>query len=366
MLRSLAPDRCKAPLALWRATEAIGIPASALLRHAHLPTTLHLTGQTISTAQYFALMRSLETLAERPALGLQLIRDSETSVHPPSNLAAFHARDYREGLERLARYKRLFTPETLNLTLEKGGCAVTVDWLHATEPEPAVSIDITFATVMELGRRQTGHPVRPVIVEFARSDPRTPEYEAYFQAPVRFGAERDRLVLDAGDLDRPFLAHNPELLALLTPALSQALETLDAKATIADQVTSALKQLLPNGRPDVSDVARDLAMSERTLQRRILAEGTTYRALLLRARQDMWKRLLADDALQVDEIAFLLGYQDVTSFYRAFRAWEGVTPAVWREQHALGGGNAVVASDRTHRQSDMTSRPEELFEDPQT
>lgn len=77
-------------------------------------------------------------------------------------------------------------------------------------------------------------------------------------------------------------------------------------------------------------------MSERTLQRRILAEGTTYRALLLQARQDMWKRLLADDALQIDEVAFLLGYQDVTSFYRAFRAWEGVTPALWRERHALG------------------------------
>jgi len=336
MLRSLAPDRCKVPLALWRATEAIGIPPSALLRHARLPTTLHLTGQVISTAQYFALMRSLESLSERCGLGLQMLRDSDTAIHPPSNLAAFYARDYREGLERLARYKRLFTPEVLNVVEDDGRCAITVDWLHAAEAEPAVSIDITFATVVELGRRSTGHFIRPLVVEYARKDAEASEYEDYFQGPVRFGAERDRLVLDIDDLDRPFLAHNPELLALLTPALGEALQTLDAEATVSQHVMSALKQMLPNGRPDLAAVAHGLAMSERTLQRRIVAEGATFRELLHQARREMWRKLLNDEALHVDEIAFLLGYQDVTSFYRAFRAVEGVTPAAWRERQALG------------------------------
>jgi AraC-like DNA-binding protein len=332
-MRPAPPDRCRVPLALWRATEAMGLPASSLLRQARLPTTLHLTGQAITTTQYFALMRALESLIDQPALGLHMIRQAETSVHPPSTLAAFYAPDYRGGLERLSRFKRLCTPEILSLQEEAGTCTLTVDWLHGAEPEPAVSIDITFATIVELGRRSSGKAVRPIGVEFARAGPRAPDYEDYFNAPVRFGAARDALILERTDLDLPFMGHNPELLAMLTPTLGQTLQALDAQSTISDHVVMALKLLLPSGRPELPDVARQLGMSERTLQRRILAEGASFRELLLVARRSLWSQLLADEAIQIEEIAYLLGYQDVTSFYRAFRAWEGVTPAQWRTRN---------------------------------
>ncbi|MFN7129406.1 MAG: AraC family transcriptional regulator ligand-binding domain-containing protein [Brevundimonas sp.] len=335
-MRPTPPDRCRIPLAFWRATDAMGLPASSLLRQARLPTTLHLTGQMITTAQYFALMRALEGLAGKPTLGVHMIEQAETSVHPPSTLAAFYAPDYRGGLERLSRFKRLCTPEILSIHEDGETCTLTVDWLHSREPEPAVSIDITFATIVELGRRSSGKPVRPIGVEFARAGPIAPAYEDYFNAPVRFGAERDALMLDRADLDLPFMGHNPELLAMLTPTLGRTLQELDAQSTISDQVVMALKLLLPSGRPELPDVARQLGMSERTLQRRILAEGASFRELLLQARRDLWKQLLADEAIQIDEIAYLLGYQDVTSFYRAFRAWEGVTPAQWRTRNDRG------------------------------
>ncbi|MDO9608819.1 MAG: AraC family transcriptional regulator ligand-binding domain-containing protein [Brevundimonas sp.] len=332
-MRPVPPDRCRVPLAFWRATDAMGLSASSLLRQARLPTTLHLTGQAITTAQYFALMRALENLADQPALGVEMIQQAETSVHPPSTLAAFYAPDYRGGLERLSRFKRLCTPEILSVHEERGTCTLTVDWLHSKEAEPAVSIDITFATIIELGRRSSGKAVRPIGVEFARSGPKAPGYEDYFKAPVRFGAARDALILDRTDLDLPFVGHNPELLAMLTPTLGRTLQELDAQSTISDQVVMALKLLLPSGRPELPDVARQLGMSERTLQRRILTEGASFRELLLQARRDLWKQLLADEAIHIDEIAYLLGYQDVTSFYRAFRAWEGVTPAQWRTRN---------------------------------
>lgn len=328
-------DRCKVPQAFWRAVEQIGIPAAALLRQALLPSTLHLGGQPfVTTAQYFALMRALEELSGDPALGVRMVREVDTAVHPPSSLAAFYARDYRDGLARLARFKRLCTPEQLQISETGGDCSVTMDWPFATGPEPALSVDITFATLVELGRRATGRAIVPRRVEFARPGHVSAAHAEYFGCPVRMEAPRNLLVLDAADLDRPFPGHNPEMLDMLTPALGAALHELDAQNSVADQVKIVLKRSLASGQPSLSDVAKQLGLSERTLQRRITKDGSTFRNILSDARREMGRRLLADPGTDIDEVACLLGYQDTASFYRAFREWEGMPPNRWREIQA--------------------------------
>jgi AraC-like DNA-binding protein len=327
-------DRIKVPAAFWRILEARGIPASALFRQARLPAIAQMPGHMLTTDQYFALLRALETLDPEPGLGITLIRDADTSIHPPPSLCAFYARDLRDGIERLVRYKRLCTPAVW--TMSEGGrqCVIELNWVHATGPEPAISVDVAFATIVELARRATGHAVNPLRVEYRRSGPHDERYRAYFQAHVIFGADADRLILDALDLDQPFPGHNPELIAMMTPVLGAALQELDQQADIACLVVSSLKRSLPSGRPELKHVARDLGMSDRTLQRRITEAGTSFRDLLAEARRDLSQTLLANDAVQIDEIAFLLGYHDSSSFHRAFRDWEGVSPRRWRECNA--------------------------------
>ena len=144
---------------------------------------------------------------------------------------------------------------------------------------------------------------------------------------------RNALILKPADLDRPFPGYNQALLEMLTPALASALGELQARSSIKEQVKVVLKRSLASGRPELSDVARDLGLSERTLQRRITEEGTSFRDLLVEARQELGRQLLSDPSAEIDEVACLLGYQDASSFYRAFRYWEGVTPSRWRELH---------------------------------
>ncbi|CAN7355873.1 AraC family transcriptional regulator ligand-binding domain-containing protein [Agrobacterium tumefaciens] len=325
-------DKCKIPQAFWRAAERFGILPAALLRQARLPAALHLGDQTfVTTSQYFALMQALTDLSGDPALGIRMVQTVDTAVHPPSSLAAFYARDYRDGLTRLARFKRLCTPEQLRLVEADGDCAVHVDWPFAPGVEPAISIDITFATLVELGRRATGQDIKPRRLELTRSGPVTATHAEYFGCPIRTGAARDVLVLDAFDLDRPFPGHNPEMLDMLTPALSAALGEIEAHTSVAEQVKIVLKRSLASGQPSLSDVARQLGMSDRTLQRRITEEGSTFRELLSDARRDLGRYLLADPTTDIEEVACLLGYQDTTSFYRAFREWEGMPPNRWRE-----------------------------------
>lgn len=263
-------DRCKIPRAFWLAVEHVGVRPAALLRQARLPVTLHLNGQgLVSTAQFFALWRALEELTADPGLGIKLVESAETAVYPPSSLAAFHARDYRDGLSRLARFKRLCTPEQLHLSEQGGECSITWERIYATEAEPPIAVDVDFATLVELGRRGTGQRLTPVRVEFQRADPKSNAHRSYFECPVRYGQSRNVLILKSADLDRPFPGHNPELLELLTPALASALGEIQARSSIREQVKIVLKRSLASGRPELCDVAFDLGMSERTLQRRI-------------------------------------------------------------------------------------------------
>jgi AraC-like DNA-binding protein len=278
-------------------------------------------------------MSALDQLVAEPALGLRMVEATDTSGHPPASLAAFYAQDYRDAIARIARFKRLCTPEVLTMVEQGQTATVTVAWPHAHGTEPAITIDIAFATLVELGRRGTGQRIVPRRVELSRPGAPLDGHAAYFGCPINCDAPEDRLVLDRADLDRPFPGHNPELLAMLTPALGAALDELDAHATIVDQVKMVVRRSLPSGRPEIADIARQMGMSERTLQRRITAEGSSYRDLVDGARADMGRSLLADPANGIDEVACLLGYQDTRSFYRAFRVWEGMTPARWREGH---------------------------------
>jgi len=342
-------DRCRVPHAFWIAIERAGLRPSAVLRKARLPATLHLGEQgLVTTAQFFALWRAIEALAADPGLAFRLVEHTETAVHPPSSLAAFHARDYRDALLRLARFKRLCSPEMLGISEQAGECRITVDWIHATDPAPSIAVDVDFASLVELGRRGTGSRLAPLRVELVRPDPKTGVHEAFFGCRIRYAAARNLLVLRRADLDRPFPNYNPELLDILSPALATTLGELQAGSSIRSQVKVVLKRTLASGRPDLSDVARDLGMSDRTLQRRITEEGATFRDLLVEARQELGRQLLADRSTDVDEIACLLGYQDTTSFYRAFRIWEGVTPRRWRELHAPGTGDRAATTVSLH------------------
>lgn len=341
-------DKCKVPRAFWRAVERLGLPASAVLRQARLPATLHLNEQAfVTTAQYFALWRALEELYAKPALGLRLVEVADTAIHPPSTLAAFHARDYRDGIARVVRFKRLCSPEQLNVSHENGECTISSKWLYATEPTPAIAIDVAFAFLVELGRRGTGQHLSPLRVELARPDPMNDVHRAYFGCPIRYSASRDRLILRSADLDRPFPGHNPELLEVLTPALAAALGELQAQSSISEQVKVVLKRSLASGRPELSDIARELGMSERTLQRRITEDGRSFRELLVSARQELGRQLLSAPSADIDEVACLLGYQDASSFYRAFREWEGTTPSRWRELN-FDGSNPAVSDSVLH------------------
>jgi AraC-like DNA-binding protein len=249
----------------------------------------------------------------------------------PALLAALNARTYRESLERLARYKQLCGAQEFQFTRTGDEFWVEVFWPFAgNEQPPALFLDAVFALVIELGRRGTETHLTPKRLELKRPEEPGDGLAGYFGCPVRYRSQRDAVVLRAADLDMPFVAHNEELLRLLAPHLENQLQADQKNRGVGDQVKWVLRRLLSGSCPDVVMVAKELGMSARTLQRRITAEGITFRQLLNETRRELVRQYLVDDSIEIPEVAFLLGYDNANSFYRAFRTWEGQTPAEWR------------------------------------
>ncbi|MNN59171.1 HTH-type transcriptional regulator VirS [compost metagenome] len=96
-----------------------------------------------------------------------------------------------------------------------------------------------------------------------------------------------------------------------------------------------MKRSLSGGRPDMQAVAKELGMSDRTLQRRLTEENTTFKQLLTQTRHEQAREYLADPSLEIKEVAFMIGFEDQNSFYRAFRLWEGDPPSNWRSEHYM-------------------------------
>ena len=96
-------------------------------------------------------------------------------------------------------------------------------------------------------------------------------------------------------------------------------------------------------RPGLEDVARELRLSSRTLQRKLAGDGATFQQLMQEARRELARHYLQHSSLELNETAYLLGYEDAHSFSRAFHDWEGSPPGEWRERHARSPRSRSVA-----------------------
>lgn len=322
------PDRIKVPTAFWLGVDRLKVGRSTVLRVARLPTSAGHNEAPLSTSQFFSLWRALEEL-HGDDVGLHLAHGLEGAVMPPSFMVAYHARDLRDALHRVARFKSLCSPEELTVSREGDAIVIDTAWPYAQGDVPFSLIDATMTSLIGLARSSGDAHFQPLRIELRR--PRSQALLTHYDCPVRWKAEKDRLFLRTSDLDLPFKTYNAELVDLLDAALSATLETTASALTLSEQVQWLLRRSITAGRPEMRSVARELAISERSLQRRLHEEGHTFQSLLSDTRRDLAREYLANSKFDISEIAYMLGYDDQGSFYRAFQKWENHTPSEWRQ-----------------------------------
>jgi AraC-like DNA-binding protein len=182
-----------------------------------------------------------------------------------------------------------------------------------------------------LARIGTREPVRPILFTTQALPDSLTLYEDFLGTPVRRGA-RNQVTFTGADARLPFLTSNDSLWTAFEPDLRARLADLATPATTTQRARAAMLEALPSGLVTVEAIAHKLALSPRTLQRQIKAEGTSYQQILRETRESLARHYLERTALPASEISFLLGFDEPNSFYRAFKTWTGTTPDQARTQ----------------------------------
>jgi len=312
--------------------EELGIPASAVLRRAGLPQSyVDQPRVLVSTEELFALWRAIGEVSTNPAIGLLLGTEAKFERFQPTGLAALSTENFAAAVKQMSRYKQLTCPEEIRQETDDEEWSIQFRWLLANEVEPPVLIECCFAWVLSIARHGTGTRISPLRVEFAQTRAHVKTIERHFGCSVVCGAGRNVIVFRSSDAQRPFVTRNAELLAILAPQFEEELKQQNSHQDFAERVRLAVQQKLTGRRPTIDDIADALHVSSRTLQRRLQDAGSSFQRVLEEARHHLARHYLNNSVLELNEAAYLLGYEDANSFVRAFRIWEGVPPARWRE-----------------------------------
>lgn len=196
-----------------------------------------------------------------------------------------------------------------------------------TIPPSLTTTEMVFLTA--LIRLATRHRVIPREVILPELPAPLERYTDYFGVRPKSG-DTIHVSFTKEDSLRPFLTANEPMWTFFEASLRQRLATLDEAATLRDRVKAVLLEGIPAGQCAIEDVARQLAVSKRTLQRQLSEESSTFKAILNATRQQLALHYLNKPSIKQAEIGFLLGFQDVNSFIRIFKGWQGITPGAYR------------------------------------
>lgn len=313
--------------------EELGVRASAVLRRAGLSQGfVEQPRVLLDTEEFFALWSAVGEVSRNPAVGLQLGTETKTERFHPIGLAALSSENFGAAIGQMARYKQLTCPEEIFQEMDEDEWSIQFRWLLAEGIEPPALVECCFAWVLSIGRHGTGTRLSPLRVEFIQPRPHVKTIERHFGCPVVCGASRNAIIFRASDAQRRFVTRNAELLGMLAPQFERELKQENSDENFVEGVRVAVQQKLTGRRPSIDDVAEALHVSSRTLQRRLQDAGSSFQRVLEEARHHLARHYLNNSALELNEAAYLLGYEDGNSFVRAFRTWEGVPPAQWREQ----------------------------------
>jgi AraC-like DNA-binding protein len=176
-------------------------------------------------------------------------------------------------------------------------------------------------------RMMVGSQWAPQEVQFAHEAPeRTSEHHRIFRSPVVFGCETNALVIDLRFIEREVPAADQQLYQIMKQYLDQVLSEMPREDGLLSSIRKVIAESMRDGDPTLARVAKKMAMGPRTLQRRLKEYGFDFKKLVEDTRQRFAVSYLKDRKNSLTEVAFLLGYSELSAFNRAFKRWTCSTP----------------------------------------
>lgn len=322
----------------WRVlVKDLGLQASDVMRRAGLPDDLlNQHDAHLAPEDFYRFWESMDAALGDEHFAIRFHQTLKAEAFFPPLFAALCSPNYLIAAQRVAQYKSLVAPMKTTVREEQAKVVVELKWLKAKR-EPPVSLvmsDLLFA--VNLARVGT----REHLIPLAVSTPHLPKslgaYTEILGLQPHAGPAHS-VVFSREDALRPFLTADNSLWEMFEVNLRQRLSDLEGSVTTRERTRAALLEGLPSGVIGMEAVAKKLAMSKRTLQRRLDSESCTFKEVLDETRQELAQHYLQATNFTSPEISFLLGFEETTSFYRAFNRWTGRTPEKVRQAAAPGG-----------------------------
>jgi AraC-like DNA-binding protein len=243
---------------------------------------------------------------------------------------------FADAMGNSERYTRIVN-EGIEIEFEASRAAIRIDYVDVERLSDRHQFEFWLFSIVRMCRQLTGTRIAPRQFSFRHAREATPpECRAFLGCDVTYGASVDEIVLPAQVNALPMVGADRYLHEMLVQYADEALANRTPERTgLRSKVEHAIGRLLPHGKAKVSSVAKELGLSHRTLARSLAAEGLTFSEILDQNKADLAKSYLTHGDLSISQVAWLLGYREVSTFTHAFKRWYGITPTELRAGTAM-------------------------------
>lgn len=239
----------------------------------------------------------------------------------------------RVAVEKCCTYQRVLG-DSMGMVCKRGPdtTRISIEQWSPWNDTLRYTVDTFMAAIKAWSSANAPMPLYPLRVGFRYERPDdVTSYEAMFTpAPVVFGADDSYQIYENSALDQPVIGASHEVFEVFESKVQRLFGNLEQGDTWAFRVRQLILEALKGEAPNVERIAAELAVSVRKLQQRLSDENTSYSILLTGARRDLAEEFLKSGEVGNDEIAYLLGYSEVSVFSRSFKKWTGQTPSEFR------------------------------------
>lgn len=303
--------------------KSIGLSMENILEKAGIPNILWKEEIQFSTEEYYLFLKEIdEVITDEQILAISNVDNLNMFI--PSFFAALSSKNGLEGIKRLAKYKKLIGPVFLEIKEFAEIVQVQYFFEQREKELPRFAVLNEQLMLINLLNKGIGKRISPVSV--------TSPFEygellsKQINTTVNKGVQNE-IIFSMKDLKKPFLTANNIMVEYLEPQLKQKLAEMESETfeTFASRVQKKLFQLIPSGRFGLENVAEEFGISTRTVQRNLAVENIKFNQIVKNVQKIMALNYLESKELSIDEIAYLVGYTETSSFYRAFKGWTGKT-----------------------------------------
>jgi len=321
-------------LVVWRILEEHNQDPAPVFKQVQLdPSLMHRPGERYSLIKIAELWKEMGKRIEDPCFGLT----AATCWHPSNfgsmGYALLTSQSLRVTLERLIRFHRVISDANFGELREEKDKNI-ISFILKTEHKDSYTRgreDAAMAWIFSVLRVNYQKDLFPK--EICLTHPKPPcsgKYYEFFQSPVHFNQTECKMTFSLDVADTELSSSNQEMTDFGDQAMTAYINSLDTGTQI-NQIKEIITENLPSGNVTVKQVAGILGMNTRALQRALKDEGTSFISLLNDTRMDIAKQFIQNKHMDLTEVAFLLGFAELSTFSRSFKRWTGQSPLQFRK-----------------------------------